>query len=457
METIETNNISCFYDDDNNSDQQNSIPMNQIIIMILGSIIVTKLLVVIIREKAFEELGDNKNNNKRFGFVGASPGFGYRGIHQLLVHTPMFIVQLIPFIFVQVPIYLMKLYIYWLNNENGRYEREPTDDEIYDYVVNTPLFLLAQIIEDNTTGKEIIFIDIPNGTNIEHQCNGNIGAVVAGSSLQLKLDPQNKKILSATILKDNHYENDNNNSNDNDDENNENRINLESITNKKQTRNDILMSALHLIVTVWIHPCTHRLAEMNAIEIRENNIELLEPSSRFVESLHEGLLLGPLSPASDNDSHPLHTGIYSSHIRTVVSSYPIPPHFVNDQRKLKYSKSYDFLIKMRGILSKLVKKYNIHVNVEYLFHNIVVHAIDHYMVYKTLHNMNLRISMDGSCTYKSYIDMFIYKDYWLVPKHNIIDEERTKYIDLPFYNDLYFEANNINQELADQMVTSCSF
>ncbi len=47
------------------------------------------------------------------------------------------------------------------------------------------------------------------------------------------------------------------------------------------------MSVLHLFVTAWMNPCTHRLANLNVIEIKEKGIEMLKPSSSFVESLHE--------------------------------------------------------------------------------------------------------------------------------------------------------------------------
>lgn len=79
---------------------------------------------------------------------------------------------------------------------------------------------------------------------------------------------------------------------------------------------------------------------------------MLKPSSPFVESLHEWLFFGPLSSAFDHDFYPLHTGIYSTQLQKIVWCYHIPPHFVSDPRKQKYSPAFKVFFRMRGILTK---------------------------------------------------------------------------------------------------------
>ena len=104
-----------------------------------------------------------------------------------------------------------------------------------------------------------------------------------------------------------------------------------------------------------MNPCTHRLANLNVIEIKEKGIEMLKPSSSFVESLHEWLLFGPLSSAFDHDFYPLHTGIYNAQLQKIVWWYPIPSHFISDPRKQTYSPTFEFLFRMRGILTRVIK------------------------------------------------------------------------------------------------------
>lgn len=518
-------------------------------------------------------------NNKNFGFVSESPGYGYRGFHQLMVHLPIFILHLLIFLVIHLPkfiFYLLKYnilsFIYYINlfenqiknyiskflllsirtficliynindeedlkhklniinmfifnlnsfiydidndenieyyknssyfsknkdfkffEENKyndkiislRFQNEPKDEDIYNYCVETSLFLLAKIEEyKNLKTNEynnVIVIKIPKYNGIEKQCYSSVASIIAGiGSIEIILNPLNKSIIDVTVL-DNVLDYFNNNNNINTKRlsldkllillklNNNNCYNF-SISNNT-TRNDLLMSIVHLLVTTWIHPSSHRQCEINAIEIYEKNVKILEPSSRFVESLHEGLLEGMLSPAYDYGTYNLfYTGLQSTALRYCINKRPIPPHVISQKpmlsdSKLLYSKSYLFFIMMRQILFELVYEFDIKIdNKEALFHNLIVHSIDHYSVEKKLKEMNIEISMDGSCSLLSYWRFFVYKYFWLTPKtFSFLENEKLSNFDkipgseFKFYKKIYRKALKIDSELADELLTSCSF
>ena len=54
--------------------------------------------------------------------------------------------------------------------------------------------------------------------------------------------------------------------------------------------------------------------------------------------------------------------------------------------------------------------------------------------------------------------MYIYSEYWLVPKHNsFLEEERVAHIDQSFYQELYKKTSKLDERLARCLITSCSF
>ena len=309
---------------------------------------------------------------QRHGFVGRSPGYGFRGIHQALVHQPAFLYQLVHMLVWKLPLFVTKCLVYQLTSQDGRWERPPTDEEIYRFLTETPMYQLVRLQED---GERVIMdFEVPEGTGLELQARGAAGAVVAGSALHLRMDASSKCVLKATIL----------------DRVSGDRVAVSTLANLPgSTVNDLLLSAMHLIGTTWLHPLTHVKAEQSAVEIAMKGVRALEPSSRFVESLHEGLLYEPLSPISDWN-HPLQIDMYVDPLRSTVEKNPNPPRVANDALKLAHGRAYlRFMEGSRRILESLVKDFSLDVDTDLLFHNLIAHCIEHLSVYEVLDSMNL--------------------------------------------------------------------
>jgi hypothetical protein len=62
------------------------------------------------------------------------------------------------------------------------------------------------------------------------------------------------------------------------------------------TNLNLLFTLAQSTIITWVHVQTHMMCEMSAEEIARGGIDILEPSARFVDSLHEGLLNSPRSP-----------------------------------------------------------------------------------------------------------------------------------------------------------------
>ena len=221
-------------------------------------------------------------------------------------------------------------------------------------------------------------------------------------------------------------------------------------------RNAQLVSMLNMHLSLCVHPASHAASKRSAKEIGEKKVIALEPSSRFVFGLHEGLFHGKFSPLADN-----YVGITSSPgclncVRYNIEHHPVPPHNL-DSRKAKISPLYNWMLQGHDIFYKLVRKHKLNVNPEGLFQTIVVHSTDHYSAYGVLKSMEGRFGFHGTSLLQDMFCTYTYFNFWMLPALNPFESELVCNQSHPFYQELYEKMSKVNPELARKMITTCSF
>ncbi|MDD9950677.1 MAG: hypothetical protein OXT67_03835 [Zetaproteobacteria bacterium] len=118
-----------------------------------------------------------------------------------------------------------------------------------------------------------------------------------------------------------------------------------------------------------------------------------------------------------------------------------------------YSWFSRFLLASRGIMYKLVKKYQVPVNPESLFLTTVMHSLDHYSTGKALLNKTLDTEVLPSQR-SPEVENFM----WYLPSENVftnrLKDKRHKH---PFYDELYTELEKLDSELAGHVTCSISY
>jgi hypothetical protein len=118
--------------------------------------------------------------------------------------------------------------------------------------------------------------------------------------------------------------------------------------------NDLIACFVVLLIIGWGHPQSHILSEKSAREIAKKEVRILEPSSRYVLPLHQGLLYSSISPIDEADH------FFSSQVvrQSMIDSafFPIPHHL--DRRKVQF-RYFNFLYRARMILIQQVAKYQL--------------------------------------------------------------------------------------------------
>ena len=352
-----------------------------------------------------------------YGFWGTNPGFDYRGIYQLIVHIPIYLI-LVVYIILYFPVMLYRKY---------RYDPFILDEKIFNMCTSTSLVLLGKF--DKTEATHYIFSVPTQAPTFIRILNCDV------NKLMICFDIQTMQILHSSI--DIHFE-------EKTDDN-----------TRFVRRNEVLIAALRIILAHWVHPTIHIASEKCAIEIQHKRIEALEPSSHFVSALHEGLLhpssFGPLMAYSPFFVETLDPKYLVSNCLT----YMTPPHQLSlEKNQFEF---YDFTIKARKIVFELVQKYCLDVEPENVFLNSVLHGLDHDQSYAVLHDLPL-ISIDGTGSIVSYWRTFCFIHLWLKHRDNPLCSDLIyNHTYKAFYNDLYLSIYSIHPGFANKMVISCCF
>jgi hypothetical protein len=285
-----------------------------------------------------------------------------------------------------------------------------TDKMLCDLVFNSPLLIAG------TLNDYVFHLKIPDDLTLETSA----GIRPAGLALQINVNTHT--IMSAQ------WQN-------------------QSLVNQPQ----LLWSLLIQLQIHWAHPQTHQLSELSARQIAHEKIVLLEPSQRYVNALHDGLLYASNSPIAEDQlftSSVKRASLFSGLLTEL-------PHNIDSQKQ--HFHYYNFLWHARGLLVNLVRKHNLEINSEYLFHNLIIHSVDHYFAYKSQQPLN-SWSLDGSMSIRSHLQSVIFRSLWVRDNECRLIPQRIKYFQRnPFYGELYQALAKIDKPIADNILCSTSF
>lgn len=332
-----------------------------------------------------------------------------------VVHGPTILYRLSKLFIFDLPLLGKNILVHRLRCGNWNWDPEIKDEHIFDLITNSSLLITSKVSVDN---KQLVF-EAPANIPLETLA----GFKPAG--LQIQLDIAQKKIINAQW-------------------------------NDQQIKgdNDLIACFIVQLILHWGHPQSHALSERSAREIANKQVKALEPSHRYVTALHSGLLYSSISPIHQTD----HFFSTMAKRDTMLESIRIPIPHILDRNKTQF-KYYYFLYKSRCALVKCLAKHKIDVNPEYLFNNMIIHSLDHYLSYKYLGKMKAW-TMDGSKSIASYFRAKVTWAIWTPDYESWIESQRIGKLNphkYPFYHDLYKELVVIDAEMADSILASTSF
>ncbi len=339
-----------------------------------------------------------------YGFYGRVPGYDFRGLYQLVTHTFIYPLLILYGYLTFIPYLLRSCY----------YGAEVLDEDIFNICVGTSLVLLGSMDGDHFTFK------------MPEQCPEFITIQWCHLS-SLEIEFTNRSITKVVTR---------------------------GVEVNVPKRNEVLLAALRCIAADWVHPTIHLHAEMSALEIQAKNVELLEPSSHFVSSLHKGLLHGWFSPLSS------YSPAYCGTVTPAVAipnfyAFPKPPHIIQGDKSM--FALYHFANAARVEVFRLVAQHQLPVDPENLFLNVVMHAVDHEGLYAAMGGAPLT-SMDGSGSIFSYMKTHFFTHVWLRHVNNPLNSDRLEsHLTNPFYFDLHSALVKIDKGLARHVLMSCCF
>lgn len=218
--------------------------------------------------------------------------------------------------------------------------------------------------------------------------------------------------------------------------------------------NGRITTLMLLTLIMWAHPQTHIAAERSAREIADKRIRALEPSNRYVVALHQGLLYGPLSPLATGQ--PLSINVDKETGVRTAATVRLPHNLDPEKMRFRY---YRFLLEARKVLFRELRRAGLDVNAEWLFNNIVVHSVDHYLLYRNLYKISAW-SLDGGTGLRSYWRSQVFLAVWVRHVTSPFEREKIRGFSREkhgFYRSLHAGLVEIDRELADCILASTSF
>lgn len=337
--------------------------------------------------------------------------------HNIVAHFPVYAAKLCYLAFVHWPAWLARAV--GRRVCTGRWTRPTTDGDLLDAITCTSLIMLTTNNARAVGGDVAMLTELTFRAPSDLPLRQHDGTSVSG--LEIVFDVPRRRILRASLP--GHR--------------------LCGDVNSK------LLSCLVLIVAGYTHAKLHIQAERSAFEIAHTKCTTLEPSSRFVMGLHNGLFFSTTSPGR---MHALNGGVEISNICATIQ---IPLAHKLD-KNLRVFPFYDFMWKAHGIVHGLVKKYDLPVNAAALCGNAVLHAAEHHSssMYFTAEQVSFAFHAP---TLVDYLRFDIWATFWDPVMSNFLEPELLSRMSSPFYRELYEQLCTIDPELAEHVVTSCSF
>jgi len=354
-------------------------------------------------------------------FAGRLYGWGWEGIDQTLTHMPSYVRAVLTLLFARIP-WMMVQSVY-CRFTKGHWIPDVPSTASYDLLISTPLIMIATY----NKAEHRLSLRLPDKLSLRWFS----GESPAG--LFVEFDTITRELLTATK-------------------------NGQTIRARGHVSvNAIVLAHLHIACAAWLHPKSHVLAEQSAREIVRIKVIELEPSFRFVASLHEGLLYNESGPGGLHWS-PLHM---MTHIESLLEVLDLPVHhdFTLDKREV--SEYFAFMLEAHHVMKRVARLHGCRVDSYTLFHNMVVHAVDHSNMHRVL-NPIFWFSIDGSGSMRSYFSGQAFIEVWVPFMGNGSDEELladyvTQKSCYRFYEDLYKELYRLNPDYANVVTMSCSW
>ena len=367
-------------------------------------------------------------------FAGPAPGYGWRGFVKVTTHTIPYVWAIAKVVVWHVPRALWHAAI-----TKGGWQ--PPPNLAWRLVTETPLIIVAE----HDVVRGLLIVETPPVDAMPATWTN--WRSVAG--LRVVLSTTTHAIVEAT------------------------QQGSSIVVPRGMTTEHAVAAMLHAALVVWIHPKSHALAERSARDIVASNATELEPSSRYVASLHEGLLFNALSPAGSgwNPFHML------SNIDALLTSAMAPlAHRLQDSKR-DVSRYYAFVAQAVPIVRSCLAKHNIKADAHALAHNMVVHAVDHYCFYKVMRGVSC-MSLDVTGSWRSFWASLVFTHVWIPFMHNPYEEPELLREHVlrgpgwswwggrnakgaeqvhPFYADLFAELNKVDEEFAGVVTLSTSW
>jgi hypothetical protein len=343
--------------------------------------------------------------------------------YNIVSHGPMYGAMLCYFAFIHWPAWLARAAVRRMCT--GQWTRPTTDGDVLDAITGTSLIMLTT--NNSVSGKQNTLCELAFRTPADFPlCLLDDTPL---SSFEIVFDVPQRRIVRAS---------------------------LPGFSFCGESTNSKLLACLAQILQTHVHPKLHIEAERSAFEIALAECTALEPSSRFVRGLHEGLFFAASSPIRVDSA--LNSG---TSINNLAHTIPFPLSHTLDSN-LRVFPFYDFMWQAHAIVARLAKKHCIPSCIDRaaLTANTVLHAVDHYSA--TLH-----FSPDQACfairapTLGDYLRFDLWISFWtpasICWSWNPLENEFINRMRTPFYRELHQQLHAIDPELARHIVASCSF
>ena len=289
------------------------------------------------KSNIFPEL--NKTGNLDLGWLFSGPGC--TRIQELTlraIHLPKIIYRLAGLFLWSIPKLAITIGVRPLFKKEFAWKPKIKDQQLYDVFCNSALMVACSVCGD---GKRICFQapeDLPLTTR----------AGIKPAGLKLRFDAEQRSIE-------------------------------EAVWQGRDIRSDkgLLATLIINLICHWGHTQSHILSELSAREIAQKGIKDLEPSNRYVVALHDGLMYGKISPITERK----HFLSSMSQRDSIINSCQVRLKHDIDENKLQF-RYFNFLFQSRLVMKRLLNKYELEVNAEFLFNNMIVHSLDHYLLHK---------------------------------------------------------------------------
>jgi hypothetical protein len=337
-------------------------------------------------------------------------------VHQKLVHHPAFARALLWLVFIRWPVIIVAALA--RRASGGSWAAPVTAEDVFKQITGTSLVMLITLCSDD---PNTLVFTVPTTLVTVHS------AFSQGSGgLRVVLDLKNRRAVGATLR-------------------------------SHDLSHDYRLVSAHLVhvITTWVHPQLHVSAEKSVRAIAAAGIEMLEPSTRFTFSLHEGLLCGPWSPVA-SDGSPLGCGFFGPDFFIASSEMPLKHTLHAKLRVLPY---YDFMWRAHDIVSSAVRRHDLQINPVPLTNNLVLHSADHYGAPHVFSADATPMGETGSFVEHLWSSLWI--DFW-TPVETAWNPVENEYLALmhdgpAIYTEIYDELVTVNPEIAEHILTSCSF